>query len=170
MILDLNKINYCPFYCEENIWYLSQHPAFADHDRTVVFISNLKRQCLFLNQKAGGNGPVIWDYHVILMVDNQVWDLDTLLPQPYPLPDYLKKTFPPTRGDHLAPLFKWIDATIFIKELASDRSHMLDKNNRFIHPPPPWPCIQGERKANLFQFIDMKDEVLGTVVTLAGLR
>ena len=168
--MNLSDIKYCSNYCEENIWFLAQRREFTSNIKTVLFISNFDQQCQFYNQQAGRLGSIIWDYHVVLIVEDWVWDLDTCLPLPVPRLEYLEKTFSETTEERLFPLFKCVPAEVYIREFASDRSHMLEDNQEFIHPPPPWPCIRGNKLPNLPQFINMKDETLGPVYSLADFK
>lgn len=120
---------HCSHYCEENVWrlanyYLSQQEPTSTGSKHktgvsyhVIFVSNKKRCCPFMFQKAAKEKekPVFWDYHVILLSvsstttttigpDNNhgtqkknichIHDLDTLLhPFPCPLDFYLESTF-----------------------------------------------------------------------------
>lgn len=164
---------YTPYYCEENIWHLCQDPLFKDGACFVIFISNPAMQCVFYKQRLGGIvEPVVWDYHVIFLSraeDWLVWDLDTLLPFPCPLPDYLSETFPDPVPDWASPLFKIIPVDYYIENFYSDRSHMKDGKDGFIQPPPYWPPIRPEKGNSLFTFISMrgrdrvwhKDEIAG---------
>lgn len=82
-----------------------QHPKFRDFDPTTqlfaVFVTNKSRTVPFFKQRASSdaNGFVCWDYHVFgVVVDPSVgpcvWDLDTQLPLPCPLAEYLKQAMP----------------------------------------------------------------------------
>jgi hypothetical protein len=168
---------YTPYYCEENIWHLCRQPQFAEAEAKVLFISNPRRQCYFWYQRAARDPsqPILWDYHVVLMVRQQgwqVWDLDTILPVPIGAREYLDRTFMHVgkAAPDFDPLFRVIDCKEFIDRFASDRSHMLDANGNWLESPPPWEPIGATRPNNLQSFIDMHDTTFGIVLGLAELR
>ncbi|KAM3138398.1 Protein N-terminal glutamine amidohydrolase [Paramecium bursaria] len=130
-----------------------------------------------LQQKLGDkNGLVIWDYHVILIqkqtqkIDNHihtksyVFDYDTVLPWGMQFDDYFKLSHAFKKpNDTLKSWFHLIDTEVFIKNFASDRSHMKI-NGKFSHPPPDYPPIKGEQAAkdhNLFDFLDIENKQFG---------
>lgn len=160
---------YQPFYCEENVWWLCQEPRFADARSWVVVMSNRGRQCALWEQRAADPGePVVWDYHVVLLVERMVWDLDTRLGLPVPLPDYLRasfRTLPPEVAAY-RPLFRLVPADEFVKVFATDRSHMNDADGWRAAPPSWKPPGAG---MNLMRFVDMDDDFIGAVVTLEQL-
>ena len=177
---------YAPCYCEENVWHLSVSPEIEGRPRFAVFISNIGRTCALWHQRASSNplAPVIWDYHVILVVERiegdgfEVFDLDSAAGFPLPAASYLDATFPfgsqiPT---DLQPRFRIIEANDFRRAFASDRSHMhapkdQTSQTRWIHPPPPWPLIQAPGKTmSLDAFVDMESDFVGQVTDLAGIR
>ena len=79
---------YQAFYCEENIWHLAQVKHSAQIKTQVLFISNPQQSVELWLQKASGNPQeaVIWDYHVILLCQEQgkymVYDFDSFLAFP----------------------------------------------------------------------------------------
>jgi len=142
-----------------------------------MFISNAKRQCLLWRQKtAGDEGFVAWDYHVVLLVDDDgwwVWDLDTTLPLPCRAQNWLEDTFP--LGSRLPPefepVFRLIDGDRFGATFASDRSHMRDKQGRWVHSPPLWPSPAAPGQVmNLMRFVDMENDWEGNVYRLAEMQ
>ena len=160
-----------PFYCEENIWWLSSEAEIATDPAFVVFIANLKGHCPFFAQRAAAEGEAIfWDYHVILLDSlMQVWDLDTRLPLPCRLEDYLRRSFPPAGRlpADWEPRFRVQPSIRYRADFASDRSHMRI-GKRWRKPIPPWPAIgQG---MNLMDYADMRQPGPGTVFDLNGLR
>jgi protein N-terminal glutamine amidohydrolase len=170
---------YAPFYCEENIWHLSREPQLTDFDKRVVFISNEMKSCPLWFQRAcqSAHEPVVWDYHVILLANNdaaqsdwQVWDLDTLLGLPMPAKLYLESTFGNINlaGPSFQPQFKVIDATSFATSFCSDRGHMRDRHGAWLVQPPPWPAIMQTSKPNLQELIDMGNDEHGEVLDLPG--
>lgn len=162
---------YQPFYCEENIWWLSLEPHFEQGPSFVVFVAGLEKHCPFFAQRAAGAGEaVFWDYHAILLDSRmQVWDLDARLPMPCRLDDYLRGSFPlagqlPSGWE---PLFRIQESAAFRADFASDRSHMR-VGSRWRMPVPPWPAIG--RGMNLPDYVDMRRPEPGIVLDLNGLR
>jgi hypothetical protein len=162
------KVRYQPFYCEENVWWLCK-----DGGGQAVFISNQSRQCLMFHQRAAPPGElVVWDYHVIQIVDGCVNDLDTRLGISVPVADYTAATFPklPAELSHLAPSFRVVEASEFLERFTTTRSHMRGDTGAWLQAPPPWdPPRVDDQEHNLSRFIDMSDNIAGAVVDLAGL-
>ena len=176
---DFGEPAYAAFYCEENVWHLSQDARLGDRQRWVAFISNPSRSCALWSQRASASPelPVIWDYHVVLLAESsrgsgvEVWDLDSLAGMPLALDLYLKATFLIGHEipESFRPWFRVVEAEDFARTFSSDRTHMQE-GGRWIHPPPPWPLIQvpGTRM-NLDLFVDMGAKLVGEVLTLAQL-
>jgi hypothetical protein len=169
---------YQSHYCEENVWQLAAHPALAGRRAWAVFISNPARACALWSQHLAAPGePVLWDYHVVLAAERtraavEVFDLDTTLPFPVSLQDYLAGTFPfaPRVPAEVAPRFRVIAAPRFREVFASDRSHMRDARGTYQQPPPPWPAPRTERATmNLFDFVDTERAFEGVVLELDAL-
>lgn len=183
---------YQAFYCEENIWHLNQDQRFQDLPRRVLFISNDQRCLAMRNQRIVEAGEwCFWDYHVVFAVCRAapgpggssrrrwlIYDLDSHLPFPCPLPAYLKGSFgfPGLRlTEQYAPKFRVIDGPEYAVSLASDRSHMR-QNGEYREPPPPWPLIQrpdqtpGHTEHRLDEFIDPLGAGPGKVVSLSMLN
>lgn len=167
---------YTPYYCEENIWYLGQQPEFKDILKRAVFISNDQHQCRLSHQRAAilPGFPVIWDYHVVLIshVDRwYVWDLDTTLPVPTLLLEYLDLTFEEeSKDDKFRPYFRVVDFEEFRSKFSSDRSHMRDSGGNWIAPPPDWPPILMSEPSNLSTFIDMSKGAFGCVLDFSNFK
>jgi hypothetical protein len=164
---------YQPFYCEENVFHLAREPVLAGRRRAVVFISNPERACAVWHQRAAlrSTWPILWDYHVVLLVDApwEVWDLDTLLGLPVPAADYLRGSFRPILPQH-RPRFRVVDAELFVETFASDRSHMRSPGGRYKQQPPPWPPIGTlGATSNLMRFVDVTSPFLGEVIDLREL-
>ncbi|KAI1901923.1 hypothetical protein AGOR_G00039420 [Albula goreensis] len=171
---------YTSCYCEENIWKLCEHVKTQNQGTLdliyAVFISNERRMIPIWRQKSSnGDQPVIWDYHVILLHKSQseqcyIYDLDTVLPFPCPFDVYVKEAF--QSEEFIKPAFRRkfrvIPADIYLKNFASDRSHMKDESGAWRMPPPLYPCIEtAESKMNLDDFICMDPHVgCGNVYTL----
>lgn len=161
------QIQYHPFYCEENIWLLAQHPQLKQYKKRAVFISNPIGQCpLFAQRASTDGGYVVWDYHVVLLLEDDahwIWDLDTLLNTPCLLQHWLRGTFPQVEQmpPQLWPLFRLVDSQDLLEHFCSDRRHMRDDNGDYVHPPPPWPppTISGvEHNLEMFTTIDPSTE------------
>jgi hypothetical protein len=189
---------HCPYYCEENIWWLAGDSRLAGQEPHVIFISNPARSVALWHQRAAPSPdqPVIWDYHVILLAragsptssDWLAWDLDSKLSAPTPVGEYLRRTF---MGGHLVsepfrPSFRLLPATLYRREFHSDRSHMRSGEG-WSQPPPPWPPILGRLEGtysgvqdlagrdpggtpNLARFIDTTDAFLGELFDLEQLE
>lgn len=172
MQLNREAYKYAQYYCEENIWHLCQEKDFRPYDRNVVVISNANRSCALWHQRASitPEEPVFWDYHVVLLYKSNGWkvfDLDTNLPTPTPISEYLKSTFRDGAvREEFRSLFRVIDADEFVKVFSSDRSHMLTTDGRWQVEPPSWPAIVRNDKSNLMELIDMQKQSVGTVMDL----
>ncbi|KAL9185538.1 hypothetical protein ACHAXT_003315 [Thalassiosira profunda] len=204
-----------PCYCEENAWRLAHrhlHGPDAASNRSeyvyrVVFVSNERRCCPFFRQRARPDDPseyVCWDYHVFVIrsqmeganasIDTEVLDMDTWLPYPCPLDDYLDGSFPHTNNLQLdaqyLPLFRVIPAECYLKYFYSDRMHMF-KDGKWQSPPPAYAPIMngmslagdaenhgtkdGALNSNLEMYINMTggegaDDRKGEVLTLDTFR
>jgi protein N-terminal glutamine amidohydrolase len=169
---------YTPYYCEENIYLLAKQIvetqksiAISDTETTwdpisVVLITNAKRSCALLHQKAAIKGKMVfWDYHVIMMSGRgraaMIWDLDTRLAFPCPAYDYRALTFPAGVPEEFRPLFRVIPAEAYLREFSSDRRHMRNSDGSWSKPPPAWPCLRGggaESPHELEKLLIIEDE------------
>lgn len=166
-----------PCYCEENVWRLAYRKVnqqiHADGKRAryyVAFVSNPSKCVCYFHQRASESPsrPVFWDYHVILLEHSTstseeereegkeevlVYDIDSRLPYPSPISDYLDACFPdlsdPRNAQHkeqlsrMAPRFRVVEAETFLNCFASNRSHMWDDEKQaWSAPPPLYDCIQ----------------------------
>lgn len=163
---------------------------------------------------------VIWDYHVFVMVTcrprstppgatmllrrasrderksiSQAWvyDLDTRLPVPVSLHEYLRATFKSeqrsTVAEQFQPRFRVVCAQDFLAHFASDRSHMRvpqgsggtatdqDGEARYSSAPPLWAAIRGPKADTVHNLMDAYVEMrhgnqsaiqVGTVVSQAA--
>lgn len=134
----------------------------------VVFISNENRMVPLWKQKSGrGDEPVIWDYHVVLLQAGQqgeplVYDLDSELSFPCSLMLFAAQAL---RSDcNIKPAyhrkFRVVPADSFLKNFASDRSHMKNPDGSWKMPPPLYPPIHSaDCHMNLDAFISMDPAV-----------
>uniref|UniRef100_A0A452HSC5 Protein N-terminal glutamine amidohydrolase n=1 Tax=Gopherus agassizii TaxID=38772 RepID=A0A452HSC5_9SAUR len=163
---------YTSCYCEENVWklceYIRSYDQYPLEEFYAVFISNERRMIPLWKQQSGcGDEPVVWDYHVILLHvasgdQNFIYDLDSVLPFPCPFDTYIEESF--KSDDILLPGFRrkirLIQADLYLKTFASDRSHMKDASGHWQKPPPSYPCIEtADSKMNLDDFISMNPQV-----------
>lgn len=154
------EYKYTPCYCEENIYHLCK----LDPDLTPIFISNCNKTVPFFNQKS--LPTVVWDYHVIGIKQNLVFDFDSALGFPIDWNIYKEQSL----GTRKLPLeferfYRVIPNNVFLKVFSSDRSHMKNKDGIYSSTPPEWPCIINEIGANTLDlFIDMASEFVGQVM------
>lgn len=140
---DVPGLDYQPWWCEENVWRLSQRSRHAGS--AAIFVSNAHRQVALWSQRAGrpGDGLCVWDYHVVLLSDGCIWDPDCSLGAPLPLESWLEASFP--HGDavppRFQPRFRVVPRADFHRVFASDRSHMRAEDGSWLQKPPPWPRI-----------------------------
>ncbi|XP_047332476.1 protein N-terminal glutamine amidohydrolase [Impatiens glandulifera] len=172
--LDATHFQHTPFYCEENVYLLCKKlcssgiAASEGSDLFVTFITNENKQVPLWNQKASrrADGMVLWDYHVICIQTRKegqpshlVWDLDSTLPFPTPLPTYIKETFQPSFAlfSEFQRLFRIIHAPTFIRSFASDRRHMKDPSGNWNSEPPAYESIVAEDGCvhNLNEYLDI---------------
>jgi protein N-terminal glutamine amidohydrolase len=137
----------------------------------AVWISNPSKSVGVWCQQARGNGGfVVWDYHVILLAvfgsemskQYLVYDLDTTLPFPCEMTEYLQQAFrPELKNPRLAAFFRVVPARDFLASFSSDRSHMLNAgtSSGYSAEPPVYPCILKSEKStnNVMNFADMYD-------------
>ncbi len=161
---------YTASFCEENIWHLAQHTELAALDRRVVIITNPTRSCAVWAQQLAPSPeePVVWDYHVLLLVemDGKHWvlDLDTTLPFPCAFEDYVGASF----RDIPPPFTAWfrvVEADLYCREFSSKRLHMRTEDGSWLAPPPPWPMILGAGALDLETALDL-DRGPGEVMNL----
>jgi len=160
-----------PFYCEENVWRLAYrlkrqrpHDTFA-----VVFVSNHLQRVAMFHQRAASNPEhaCCWDYHVILLCKQSaenhplVYDLDSLLPYPTPMVEYLTRSFPLALPNQMAPFFRIVVAELYLAHFASSRSHMFDRQKQtWTATPPTYACINvrpGVEFTNIDQYLDFSN-------------
>ncbi|CAG8630576.1 5104_t:CDS:2 [Ambispora leptoticha] len=185
--ITLSTLTYTACYCEENVYLLcrklvcDKHPendkdslASSDFKIYAVFISNKNETIPLFRQRASlqDNGFIIWDYHVILvytqpMYDKEkkkswVYDLDTTLDFPCDFETYAREALIDVNNDDesFERLYRVIPAETFLEVFASDRSHMINSDDgTWMSPPPLYPPILSSKgtRMNLPLFIDMME-------------
>lgn len=163
---------YQPFYCEENVWCLLQNPALPEPGAALL-ITNPRQSVAVYGQRHAHREPLIWDYHVVLLLPRHglVLDLDDRDPGARPVAAWLAHAFRPTDPAELHPLFRMVPGPEFLRTFSSDRSHMQLADGSFRQPPPPWRApFQPRLGMNLPRFLDLADPIAGTVVDADGLR
>lgn len=195
-----------PCYCEENVWRLVYRKLHSKTDNGsrlhcqyyVVFITNPSKCVPMFHQMAASNPsrPCYWDYHVILIscskeqhgiVLVQVYDMDSHLPFPCSLEEYLTRVFPPEIPwpPEYLPCFRVIQAEVYLQVFSSDRMHMYNAvTQQWSAKPPTYACILPS-PSNLIKFMTIDDndvqsrkptnhpiadEPFGTVVSLVELK
>lgn len=141
-------------YCEENIYRLSQHHplgyiVFISNDANAVPFYKNKNNTQLLQHGEDSDGLVVWDYHVILVRDQLVYDFDSSVAFPCPLDHYLstvlKVQVTPFFEAQYRRLYRIIKAADYRREFASDRSHMKvadgDGGGGYISPVPNFEAI-----------------------------
>jgi hypothetical protein len=168
-----SKFKYTPCYCEENIWQLARDSRFHELDARVILITGpgSHRKLWFQRSSEHVTQPVCWDYHVILLVwDNtwQVWDFDTTLDFPVNASTYFLKTFrgPDESFENTNAFFKTIEAKEYIDNFSSDRSHMRLPSGDWVVPPPSWSPIVKGGISNLIEWLDIESDGPGKVLSL----
>ncbi|KAG9457400.1 hypothetical protein H6P81_001908 [Aristolochia fimbriata] len=183
---DISAFTHTPCYCEENAYFLCKNLCRMgvtdeeSRDLFVVFISNEDRRIPLWHQKASSrtDGLILWDYHVICIQVkshgrgnklHQVWDLDTTLPFPVPLNQYIMEAVRPSLplDPRFTRIFRVVHAPLFLRCFASDRRHMKDSDGHWMSPPPTYEPIIAEDGTlhNLEQYIQMSAK---DVVTNSG--
>lgn len=168
-----SKFKYTAAYCEENIWHLAGEDRFRGLETKVVLVTGpgSHRRLWFQGCSEHDSVPVYWDYHVILLVKHdtwQVWDLDTTLEFPVDAATYFRKTFygPDESFSNENVIFRSINSKEYIENFSSDRSHMRLPSDEWAAPPPAWPVIVNSDESNLMAWLDIDSEGPGELLTL----
>ena len=165
---------YAARYCEENVWQLGRRAT--GRSAWAVFVSNPERSVALWCQRASPrpDGLVVWDYHVVLAVDDEVWDPDCMLGLELPRERWIDVTFPENERvpEALRPRLRVVPLEQYYARFSSDRSHMRSVGGEWLAPPPPWPVIRppGSVPTNLMRFVDMEAEFVGEVLDLDPFR
>ena len=156
-----------PFYCEENIWKLCQHPDFQGGE--VIFIASYGDYFPMLHQQGSQQPdlPIFWDYHVILQKEDTIYDFNSTLGFATEASKYFSQSFVDAAllSPLQIPMLRRIPAIEFVAVFKSDRRHMKSQTG-WSAPPPEWPLIS-ESESNLSQFVNMQDLTFGEVIATA---
>lgn len=161
---------YQPCFCEENVWHLLQTGDLPT-PRAALFVTNRDRAVAMWGQRTGPD-PVVWDYHVVLLLPRHgvVVDLDDREAVAWPVATWLAHAFRADGEPQLQPRFRIVEAAEFLRVFSSDRSHMLDARGRPRRAFPAWPApFDPARGMNLMRFVDLDDAIAGVVTDAAGL-
>ena len=149
----------------------------------MVVITNPTQSVAMWSQQAAVADPIVWDYHVVVVVEEApsdagsppaflVLDHDCRSATVQPLEQWLTTSFRRGLRDDVMPRFRVIPAVVFATHFASDRRHMVDHEGAPIKPFPPWPAPHAERGSSLARLLDLEDEradpLRGDVVDLPG--
>lgn len=158
------------------MYHLCHAPDLAQREPAALFIVGGAEGCLMWHQRSAPTtgDPVLWDYHVVLLVSGpwEVWDLDTTLGLPVSAASYLLRSFRPGLAipAKYAPRFRLVGKAELGATFASDRSHMRRADGQWNEPPPPWPLIGREGVADsLTRYLDMDDAIAGERLDLRAL-
>ncbi len=172
--MEVSSLDYCPYYCEENVWRLLARPEFAGAETWALAVFGAGTSVPVLHQRLGrpGDGLVYWDYHVLALARQAgevlVLDFDSDLPFPSPAADYLGAAFPPAPRT----VFRLMDGRAYCHSLVSDRSHMRRADGSWLAPPPAWPSPEaspGVRPWFLAAILDPNLAGIGSLLDLEGL-
>ncbi|UZR93651.1 hypothetical protein [Chondrinema litorale] len=166
---------YQEFYCEENIWHLCQQKELQNLNSKVIFLLPLYQYiAVWQSRLAKKNMPILWDYHVILFVEeeNSIWhvyDFDTVLPFKSKAEDYFNVSFSEWYPDFL-PFVKLIDRKEYVSHFHSDRSHMVDEFGNWEAPPPEWQTIINEEGVPLADILNLENQTIGKCYSFAEFK
>lgn len=160
-----------PFFCEENVARLLAGEALPEPG-AAVFVTNHARQVAMWGQRAATADPIVWDYHVVVLLPRArlVLDLDDRERFAWPIASWLAHAFRATAPPVQRPRFRIVPHAAFLATFSSNRSHMLDEHGRPRQPFPPWPApFQPLLGHTLPRFLDLDDAIAGVVTDARGL-
>jgi hypothetical protein len=81
---------------------------------------------------------------------------------------YFRKTFhgPDESINNTDVLFRTINGQEYIESFRSDRSHMRLPSGDWAAPPPAWPPIVTNEISNLIEWLDIKSDGPGKILSL----
>lgn len=161
------------YFCEESIWRLCSR--CPNRLGAALFFTNKTQALWMAEQSAGRVGEwIAWDYHVVLLAERiginaglWIFDLDSRLPWPCALSDYLARSFPDW-DDDAPPCFATFECSDFSRRFWSDRSHMLDSNGNWLALSPPWPAPSASQ--NRLTLEQCRDAAVRPLVELVRAR
>lgn len=171
--LEPRDLDYCPFYCEENVWRLLGRPEFAALPAWAVAVFADGAPVPVLRQRLGrsGDGLIHWDYHVFALVQVEghflALDFDSDQAFPSPAPAYLEAAFPP--GQDPPAIFRLMEGGAFLAGFSSDRSHMRFPDGSWRATPPAWPCPAARAGADPWTLASILDPLSPGPGRLLGL-
>lgn len=152
-------MEYCPYYCEENVWRLLGRPEYGGRPCWALFVFGRAGRAAVFRQK-NGHGPwglTLWDYHVVAVVPElgrlqgvaepraslSIIDFDSQLGWPVPAAEWVNASLVPPLGfphdlGQAAPLARLVPGAEFVRRFYSDRSHMKNPDGSWQAPPPAW--------------------------------
>ncbi len=160
----MDTSQYTPFFCEENIWKVTNSINCNNLDKfNVLFLTNPKRKIALFNQKIVPLGEItLWDYHVILhdTVENIIYDFDTRLKFNSNFSDYFLNTFPEQKQlpEEFRTFIRIIPAAQYKEHLHSDRSHMI-KNGVQLADFPKWPAILNTPSLTFTELLELSESI-----------
>ena len=179
LALDRDHLTYTSCYCEENVWKLCEEieRRFGNDeagDRLsrcfAVFISNPTKSVPIWCQRSSKDPrsvPVVWDYHVILILRGKgeepslVYDMDSVLRFPETFLVYFDHSFRDEEQlkSRYRRFFRVISAKEYLNRFASNRSHMKKPDGSWAMPPPDYDPIVAKDGAtnNIKNCIDMTE-------------
>ncbi|KAL7748582.1 Protein N-terminal glutamine amidohydrolase [Sorochytrium milnesiophthora] len=183
--LALTDCAYTSQYCEENVYKLLERMAPEDRRHAAaVFVASRHYPdgyVPFFANARSQRSDVFWDYHVFAVVKRPgsatlVYDFDSRVPFPCTMSEYAATVLQTYRDDldQFERCYRVVAAPVLLKHFASDRSHMLKRNEHgvltggYLATPPGYPPIQThESTMNLLDYLRMSDaasdQKLGTV-------
>ncbi|HOX93010.1 MAG TPA: hypothetical protein PLC54_08790 [Spirochaetales bacterium] len=172
---------YCPYYCEENIWRLLGRTEYEGKASWAVFVFGMHGRAAVFRQKSG-QGPwalSLWDYHVVALVPDArgahsgqlIIDFDSELGWPVPAVTWIRQSLcvPEGCAYRLAdakPIVRLLPAAEFVRRFYSDRSHMRKPDGTWQSPPPPWDSPKGDGSMDwsLASLIDPSNKEAGKLM------
>lgn len=117
-----------PNFCEENVWHMLTLLRTKLHGNetvkvNVLFITNPERCVPFNHQRASqfsSSRICYWDYHVIMVIKNWVYDIDSTLPFPIRLNEYVNRSL----SAKYRYFFRLVSMNEMFSYFSSDRRHM----------------------------------------------